>query len=288
MPVEDATLSIKMKAPGRQDCSTGGRENEDDDSPCDSSRLLVHRGDSQRGRGRDCMKLRHPGLIAWVALLASWLIRAWMGTLRFRMVCLDGKKHPTDPRAHPHVYAFWHEALLFPSLFRERANVLISQHADGELIARICKHLGAGVVRGSTTRGGLAGLMGMASKAKSAHLLITPDGPRGPRRRLQIGAVLLASLTGYPVVPLGIAFEPAWRAGSWDRMLLPRPWGAGYGVVGMPMNVPRGLDRHELERYRQRLDGEMASLTLAAERWAQTGGRPRGVCAALEKRNQAA
>src|SRR5437660_5799637 len=120
------------------------------------------------------MKLRHPGLIGLVGLLASWLIRIWMGTLRLRLVYLDGVKHPTDARVLPHIYAFWHEALLFPTVFKGRANILVSQHADGELIARVCKHLGGDVVRGSTSRGALAGLMGMVQKSKSSHLLITP------------------------------------------------------------------------------------------------------------------
>jgi len=234
------------------------------------------------------MKLRHLGVIGLVALLASWLIRVWMGTLRIRMVYLDGKKHPTDGRIDPYVYALWHEALLFPTVFRGRGHILVSQHADGELIARVCRHLGAGVVRGSTTRGGLAGLMGMAHRSSMGHLLITPDGPRGPRRRMQAGAVLLASLTGYPVMPLGLTFEPAWRVNSWDRMLLPKPWGAGYGVVGVPFHVPPNLGRQDLERYRQRLDEEMARLTLAAERWAQEGVRPRPAVNVTEPRKKAA
>jgi hypothetical protein len=221
------------------------------------------------------MKLRHPGLIGLVALLASWLIRVWMGSLRFRMAYLDGKIHPTDARIDPHIYAFWHEGLLFPTVFKGRANILISQHADGELIARVCKHLGAGAVRGSTTRGGLAGLMGMVHKSKTSHLLITPDGPRGPRRRLQIGAVLLASLTGVPLVPVGLTFAPAWRVRSWDRMLLPRPWGAAYGVIGVPIYVPGDVGRQELEFYRARVEEEMARLTVAAEGWAGHGMRPR-------------
>ena len=220
------------------------------------------------------MKIRHPGLIGLAAFVASWVIRMWMGTLRFRIVYLDGKKHPTNARVDPHIYAFWHEALLFPTVFKARANILISQHADGELIARVCKHLGAGAVRGSTRRGGLAGLMGMALHAKSSHLLITPDGPRGPRRRFQIGAVLLASMTGLPLVPVGLTFAPAWRAPSWDRLLVPKPFGGAYGVIGVPLVVPPNLGRHDLERICLQVEEEMARLTEAAECWAQKGTKP--------------
>ena len=214
-----------------------------------------------------------------------------MGTLRFRMFFLDGKVHPTDARVDPHIYAFWHESLLFPIAFDTRVNILISHHADGELIARICKHLGGEVVRGSTSRGGLAGLMGMVLKCKSSHLAITPDGPRGPRRRLQIGTVLLASLTGLPVVPTGLTFAPAWRMPSWDQMLVPWPWGTAYGVIGVPVHVPARLDRQALEGFRVRIEAEMIRLTVAAELWAKEGVRPRPsphVEQATDLRNEAA
>ena len=89
-----------------------------------------------------------------------------------------------------------------------------------------------------------------------------------------MGVVLLASLTGLPVVPLGLTFAPAWRARSWDHMLLPKPWGAAYGVVGVPIHVPAGVDRHELERCRVQVEDEMTRLTEAAERWACDGVRP--------------
>jgi lysophospholipid acyltransferase (LPLAT)-like uncharacterized protein len=234
------------------------------------------------------MKLRHSGLIGLVALLGSWLIRVWLSTVRFRMMFLDGKIHPTDARIDPHIYAFWHEALLFPTAFTGRVNILISQHADGELIARVCKHLGASVVRGSTTRGGLAGLMGMVAKSRTSHLIITPDGPRGPRRRLQIGAVLLASLSGLPLVPTGLTFAPAWRIRSWDRMLLPRPWGAAYGVIGVPRQVPAHADRQELERIRIEVEQEMDRLTEVAERWARTGIKPQIEPLTEQTRTQAA
>jgi lysophospholipid acyltransferase (LPLAT)-like uncharacterized protein len=220
------------------------------------------------------MKLRHPALIGFLAFIGFWIVRFWMGTIRCRLVCLDGKKHPTDARLEPHIYAFWHEAVLFPTLFKGKASFLISQHTDGELIARVCKHLGGGVVRGSTTRGGMAGLMAMANRCQTSHLLITPDGPRGPRRQCQYGAVLLASLTGVPLVPVGLTFGPTWRASSWDKMLLPKPWGTAYGVIGVPVYVPPSLGRPELEQVRRQVENEMIRLTIAAERWARERVRP--------------
>jgi hypothetical protein len=101
-----------------------------------------------------------------------------------------------------------------------------------------------------------------------SHLLITPDGPRGPRRELKPGLVMVASLTGLPVVPVGIGFTRAWRFGSWDRFALPRPFSTLVGVFGEPILLPANLDRTQLEAERQRIGTELLRLTNAAEDWA--------------------
>ena len=89
-----------------------------------------------------------------------------------------------------------------------------------------------GVIRGSTTRGGSAALLGLIRRAGGSHVVLTPDGPTGPRRRLKPGAIALASMTGMPIVPIGIACPTAWRAGSWDRMMVPLPWATAFYVSG--------------------------------------------------------
>ncbi|MCI0376090.1 MAG: lysophospholipid acyltransferase family protein [Gemmataceae bacterium] len=220
------------------------------------------------------MKLRHPGLIGLAALLAAWLVRVWLGSVRIRIFSPDGRRHPADATKERFLYIFWHEALLLPTTQRAKVKILISQHADGELIARACKHLGFGVVRGSTTRGGMAALLELAHAVRSSHLMITPDGPRGPRRRLQAGAIMLASVTGVPIVPFGAGCTRAWRVPSWDRMLLPCPWTTVCAVAGRPIQVPPRLDREGIERYRRLVEDAMHRVTEAAEHWAQTGQYP--------------
>jgi lysophospholipid acyltransferase (LPLAT)-like uncharacterized protein len=220
------------------------------------------------------MKLRHPGLIKLVAFLAAWVVRVWMSSVRFRLYFQGGGRHPADSRKQAYIYAFWHEALLFPTAFKARIHVLVSQHADGELIARTMKHLGYGVVRGSTTRGGTAALLELAQLPRNAHLGITPDGPRGPRRKLQMGVIYLAALTGLPVIPIGATADRAWRAKSWDRMVIPKPWSTAYAVTAAPIRVPKSLDRQQLEPYRLQLEEAMLRATLAAERWAHEGIHP--------------
>src|SRR5262245_51995591 len=121
------------------------------------------------------MKIRNPKVIRGVAWFGAHLIRAWMGTVRLRVQHFGPVLDPRSPHCRGrYVYAFWHETLLLPGFHYRRSNahVLISQHADGELIAQICQRLGLGVLRGSTTRGGAEGLFGMIRSADFAHLAI--------------------------------------------------------------------------------------------------------------------
>jgi lysophospholipid acyltransferase (LPLAT)-like uncharacterized protein len=219
------------------------------------------------------MKLRSPWLIRLAALVIAWVIRALIATIRYQVVFL-GREHPVDPRQERYIYAFWHESMLLPTVVRTEICVLISQHADGELIARACERLGIAAVRGSSTRGGSEALLRMLGVGRERHLAVTPDGPRGPRRRVQLGTIFLASRTGLPVVPFGVAYQRAWRFRSWDRFAVPRPWSRAFAVVGHALAVPAGLDRPGLERYRLLLEEQMLALTAAAERWAETGTPP--------------
>lgn len=217
------------------------------------------------------MKLRHPLLIRGAALLGAGVVRAWMSTVRYRILTRDASEHPAHPATGRFLYAFWHEALLAPTRFRVPVHVLISLHADGELIARVCRHLGLGVVRGSTNRGGGRAMFDMIEAAGRTHLAITPDGPRGPRRCVQPGIVALAAHTGFPVVPLGFGFSAAWRARSWDRFAVPRPGSTVVVIAGESIRVPRGVGRDEAEGYRARIEGQMRALTEEAERLAEAG-----------------
>lgn len=220
------------------------------------------------------MKLRNPSLIRACGFGAARLLRLWLGTLRFRYRPLGPDLDPTSPACRGRfIYAFWHEYLLLPAQFfaRTNAHVLISQHADGQLIAEACRHMGIRVVRGSTTRGGAGALLRMLEIAQKSHLAITPDGPRGPRRRVQPGLVYLAARTGLPVVAAGFACRRPWRMRSWDRFALPRPWSLGTGVTTEPIHVPADVPRSEFEVYRQKIEQSLLEVTEAAERLAEAG-----------------
>src|SRR5262249_20494883 len=158
--------------------------------------------------------LRHPALIKAAAFAGARALRGWVGTLRFRYCPLGPNLDPrTRHVTRRYLYAFWHEYMLLPAYFYGDLNVyvLISEHADGELIADLIRHLGFRAVRGSTTRGGVRVVREMLGLQQDAHFAVTPDGPRGPRRRVQLGLVYLSSRLGMPIVPAGFASERPWR-----------------------------------------------------------------------------
>jgi lysophospholipid acyltransferase (LPLAT)-like uncharacterized protein len=194
--------------------------------------------------------------------------------MRYRIAGPDAVAHPADPHTARHIYAFWHESILAMVGLKIAIRVLIGRHADGELIAQVCCRLGIQVVRGSTTRGGSTALLELVQGGKAAHMAMTPDGPQGPRRRVQLGVVALASLTGLPIVGFGAGFSRAWRARSWDRFALPRPWSTINLVATPVLRVPASLDRDGLECYRRLLEESLLNATAAAENWAQGGAKP--------------
>jgi len=214
------------------------------------------------------MKLRNRWLIRLAAGAASLVLRIWLGTVRTRIKSADGRTHPADPAVERFIYAFWHESLLAPAKIRTKVRIMISQSADGEFIAQVCRHLGVGVVRGSSSRDGARGLLDMLREDGASHLALTPDGPRGPRRRVQAGVVMLASCTGLPLVPVGVGFTGAWRARSWDRFAIPFPFTTMLGVLGEPIRIAPQLDRAGLQRCRAQVETALLEATQAAESWA--------------------
>jgi lysophospholipid acyltransferase (LPLAT)-like uncharacterized protein len=215
------------------------------------------------------MKIRHPLLLRGAGLAAACLVRAWVGTLRYRQDLLDPAVNPW--KSARYIYAFWHECLLLPA-DRYRTTpirVLISEHADGELIARACRRLGIGVVRGSTTRGGAKAIRQILNLRGTKHIVVTPDGPRGPRRVVQPGLVYLAARTGLPLVPVGFAYHKAWRLNSWDRFALPWPFSPAVGVFGAPIVIPADAGKNDLEGWRQAAQEGMDRVTGLAEQRAQ-------------------
>lgn len=190
---------------------------------------------------------------ALAALVATYL-RLALATIRWRLV---GWEHVTPhlgpkPDAGPVVAAFWHEMLpLMPALWQRaaasgtRARVLASRHRDGRFIGLVMQRFGLGLALGSTgtrgrDRGGAAAVRALlAVLAEGEHVVMTPDGPRGPRRQAAAGVAQIAALSGAPVLPCAAWVRPAIRLPTWDGMALPLPFARGVLVCGAPVRVAR-------------------------------------------------
>lgn len=208
-------------------------------------------------------------------LLASTGIRAWMRTLDYRAAYYDRSVDLAYSRGEQRIYLFWHEYILFPLYICGHCNVsmLLSRHRDADVLERIGHHMGYECIRGSTYRGGSTAVRELMRKGRNAHLTITPDGPRGPRRHLAQGPIYLASRLGLPLVPSGFGCDRPWRAKSWDRFVVPRPFSRARTVVGPEIFIPPNLDRPGVEHYRQRVEQLLRQMTTEAEAWAEAGTR---------------
>ncbi len=222
-----------------------------------------------------------PLKLRWGGLIAAEGIRAWMSTLEYRALFYDPSLDPISGSEEPRIYVFWHEYILIPLYLRGHCDLamLLSRHRDADILTRVAYHMGFSCVRGSTNRGSAAALLEMARLGKHMHLTITPDGPRGPRRKMAIGAVYLASKLGLPIVPLGLGIDRPWRAKSWDHHAIARPFSQVRGIVGPAVRIPPDLGRRQLEVRRQGVERLLTDLTLEAEDWAASGARREGeVC----------
>jgi len=225
------------------------------------------------------MKLTTPLAIGSWSLVTTAAIRQWMNTLDYQVDYGDPAVDPVHPAFRgAKIYVFWHENILMPLFLRGHSNIsmLLSRHADANVLDRVARLMGFGVVRGSTFRGGSAALRELAERAATGSLTITPDGPRGPRRRLAAGCVFLASTLGIPIVAMGLGYDRPWRAGTWDRFAIPRPFSRARGVVSRAIRIPPGLDRDGIERYRQGIERLLTHLSTEAEAWARAGTRRPG------------
>ena len=170
------------------------------------------------------------------------------------------------------IYAFWHGRLIYMAQLRKTiplhrndiVTILISQHKDGELVARLSEKMGMQVVRGSSTRGGEAGMKALIRAIrKTGYGAVTPDGPKGPRHKAQSGIILLAKLTGYPIMPATYSWKRKKFLSSWDRFLVPFPFSKGILIYGNPIWVDRDADN--LDEYTLTLEEELNRITEEAD-----------------------
>lgn len=222
------------------------------------------------------MKLDSPALNAAGGLLGTLATRAWMSWLDYKVAYYDRSIDPAFPECRGQkIYLFWHEYILFPFYLRGNCNLamLLSRHRDAEILSHAARHMGFETVRGSTNRGGVAAIRQLLDKSRRMHLTITPDGPRGPRRRMAPGPIYLAGKLGLPLVLMGLGYDRPWRVNSWDRFAIPRPCSRARCITSPEIHVPPGLDRKGLDDFRGQTERLLNRLTSEAEAWAESSTR---------------
>lgn len=204
----------------------------------------------------------------WVVPRLTALVLAAIGvTLRFRVIAEEGAVPETPPARG--IFCFWHRCTLAAGwYFRPfRCSILISRSFDGELIARTLGLLGYGSVRGSSSRGGAAGLMALREVlARNEPVVFTADGPRGPIYQTKMGPVKLAAMTGERIGSFYLLPEHAWVMGSWDRFMIPLPFSRVAVSWARAVDAPNAdSDAETLEKKRAELNDALERARLAAE-----------------------
>jgi len=169
----------------------------------------------------------------------------------------------------PFLVAFWHGRLLMMSRawpYPTPFSMVVSQHPDGQLIARTIAHLGFGSISGSTTRGGSAVMRAMLrALAGGGCVGLTPDGPQGPRMNASAGVVQAARLAGVPIVPVAYAARPCRLLDSWDRLMVPLPFCRGIVRWGEPIEVARDADEDAVAATTRLLESRLNDLVTSLD-----------------------
>jgi lysophospholipid acyltransferase (LPLAT)-like uncharacterized protein len=203
---------------------------------------------------------------AAISIAGYRLVAALGATYRWRTEGLEHFDAILRSGRQP-IMAFWHGRILPATVyFRRRGIVVItSENFDGEWIAGIIERFGYGTARGSTSRGGLKALLQLSRDlAAGKPAGFTIDGPRGPARVAQPGAVWLAKTTGNPVLPFHLEASRHWTANSWDRTQIPKPFATVALVVGEPFDVPADAAGDALEAARRELESRLQTLEARA------------------------
>ena len=210
---------------------------------------------------------------------ANWLMAAGIfalsklvfATLRIRLVAADPTTSPyLKDTTESFIYCVWHDSVAFPMFAGRhvRTVALVSKHQDGSCLAAGLQMLGIGLVRGSSKRDGAPAMREMLRLPAGKHVVMTPDGPRGPRRKIKAGLIYLASRSGRAIVPTAFAASRSWSLrGNWTNLVIPKPFSTAYALTGTPIKIPADADRDELATFGAQIQDEMDRLAVLAEEW---------------------
>lgn len=196
--------------------------------------------------------------LALIAGLGYPLLAALGSTYRYRVSGLE-HLHAAQALGHP-IHAFWHGRILPGAIYFKRRGIVVitSENFDGEWIARIIGKFGFATARGSSSRGARKALLQMIRDVRHRPVAFTLDGPRGPARVAQPGAVWLARTTGNPILPFHLEADRHWTLESWDRTQIPKPFATIALVFAPPIQVAPGAGDAGLEECSRRLERALA------------------------------
>ncbi len=211
-----------------------------------------------------------------VLCIVPWLAARCMQCLfRLLRVVHVGRAYPEScwAKGERIIVVFWHGRLLMmPFVYPGKPGaLLISQHRDGEYFSRIAAILGFEAIRGSATRGGMRALRQMIRAIKGKlNLVITPDGPKGPRAKVKSGVIEIARLTGAPIVPVSFSASRRRFLKSWDAFLVPVPFSRAVYIWGEPIYVPSTAAKDEMAKHQEALEERLDLLTMKADDYFRT------------------
>lgn len=192
--------------------------------------------------------------VRWSVRLGGWLLSSLARTWRVREVNA-GVWRAMHAAQEPCIIAFWHGEILGSAWFfrRQGMTTMVSEHRDGEIIARLVARWGIDSIRGSSSRGAGRVLLRMVRLVEAGSgFAITPDGPRGPAGVPQAGVLMASQRTGAPIIPVRIHASRAWRMRSWDRFMVPKPFATLTVTFGEPWIAP-GTDEGALAEFARRM-----------------------------------
>ena len=220
-----------------------------------------------------------------VQIFVGWLVAAYMTLVKYTTrweVQRAEQIQPIIEDGKGVIALVWHSRFMMLTSAWKKAYqlpyVLISRSRDGEIVAHASHFLGLKTIRGSAKKaakgnlaakakgGAKAGLDIVTALENDGCIVITPDGPRGPRQRLGDGPIRLAKLTGAPLMPCTFAVRNRKLLKSWDRLVLPLPFGKGKIIWGTPVTVPADADERKIEHIRERIESEMNIFLADADR----------------------
>ena len=206
-------------------------------------------------------------IICWIAAKYIKLISL---TIKWKYI---DKKYPEKlwKNNENFILCFWHGRLLMMPFSWKRGkniNMLISEHPDGQLISKTVKYFGINTIHGSSSKGGTKALRNIIKTLRSGQSVgITPDGPRGPRMKMNSAIIKIAGLTGYKILPLSCSVKNKFFLNSWDKFLVALPFGKGCFVWGKPLKINKDISKKEDLKLSNKLENILIKLTKEADHY---------------------